>query len=189
MTLENIIEKIQKGENLKNELYERTEIFLNMQIGKFSEYAFAKGVERSELLSVAWLGMERAIQTYDLGSGCKFLTWAGVCIKSQLMHELKKYGNSCISLDEFVDDGQELRRHETTPDPQAEEDFLFAEAAIDDSITKKALKRLEKSQLEIVYLCFIKGVSLKGAAKKMGISLGRAKSLRLAAMRSLRNMM
>ena len=189
MTLENMIEKIQKGEDLKNELYERTENFLSLQIKSFNEYAFAKGVERDELLSSAWIGMERAIKTYDASSGFKFLTWAGVCIKSQLMHELKQSGRNFVSLDEFVDDGQELCRYETTPDPQAEEDFLLAEKDLDSGITDKMLKRLEKSQWEIINLCFIKGVSLKGAAKEMGISMSRAKTLRLTALRSLRNMM
>lgn len=186
-SIERLVEKIRNNEAKKDELFERLRGFLFQQIGLCG--AKAMGYDEGELLSLAWFGVERAISTYSPQKNCRFITWAAICIKYEILSGIKKTNPALVSLDECIDESGELCRHETVEDESAQDDFSHLESKLDGDAAMAALEKLSPIKQAVVRLCCIEDASLKGAAIALGISVGRARSIRLSALRDLQNIL
>lgn len=186
--LETIVENIKTKNETKETLYTAMRDFLDFQEKKYLSYAKSGVIDKGELPTLIWLGVERAISTYHAQKNCKFLTWAGVCIKFTVLNEYKKQKNSEISLDMCLDEETELSLAELIPDPKSSEKFENAESALDGEKAMKALKKLSPQEQQVITLTCIKNISLAACAREMNISVGRARSLRLTALKKLKGM-
>lgn len=185
-TIEMTIEKIKKGECSKDRLYEQLAKFIEIQQRKALVYTKDHVIETGELLSLIWLGIEKAAASYSADKGCLFLTWAASCIKFCILDELKRLKPNRYSLDDSVDGAEELTVLETVNDPAAEEDFLAAENKIDGKSAMAALKSLSEEEQKIITLCCIKNVPLSAAAREMNITVSRARHLKIQALSKLK---
>ncbi|MBR2915973.1 MAG: sigma-70 family RNA polymerase sigma factor [Clostridia bacterium] len=186
-SIENIIEKIKTGEETKETLYKKIENFLEIQEKKYLSFVKSPSLDKGEIPSLIWLGIESAISSYDKGRNCKFLTWADRSIRYTFLEEIKKQKNREISLDILSgseEDGLPLL--ETIPDPASLDAFSERETALDGRKALSALKTLSQDEQKIINLCCIKNIPLAKCARGMGITESKARSLKLSALRKLK---
>ena len=186
-TIEETVEKIRLGEESKEVLYDKIINFIKCQEKKFSGYTKDKILEKGDISSLVWLGIEKAIVSYNPETEAKFLSWARVCIKYMIMNEFKAQKTEEVSLDLPVLEG-EGAISEIIPDDESFEEFQKAERKIDGRRALDALKTLPEEERKVVTLSCIKNIPLARVARGMGISVGHARSVKLSALRKLREM-
>lgn len=187
--VEELVGKIKSGKESKEVLYNAIKPFLDFQEKKYRGYVSGGCFEVSEVKSIVWLGIEYAIESYHSDKNCKFLTWASSCIKYLFINEYNKTKSREIPINTIGDSGEELSLEEMVEDESATDSFDDAETKIDAKKAIKALKTLPEEERKIIIMTYIKDIPLAKAARGMGISPGRARTLRLTALKKLKAML
>ena len=186
-SIENIVEKIKSGEEKKETLYKEIENFLLFQEKKYLPHAKNSVLDTGEIPSLIWLGVENAIASYEESRNCKFLTWADRSIRYIFLEEFKKQNTREVSFEALSGSEEEgLPFSETIPDPASFEAFSEKETALDGKKALDALKTLPEAEQKIINLCCIKNIPLAKCARGMGITESRARSLKLSALKKLK---
>ncbi len=184
--VEELVEKIKSGKESKEVLYNAIKPFLDYQEKKYKGYVYGGSFEYNEIKSIIWLGVERAIETYHSDKNCKFLTWASSCIKYIFINGHNKTKGRETPINIIADSGEELSLEEIVEDESALDSFDDAETKIDAKKAIKALKSLPEEERKIIILTYIKNIPPTKIAEGMGISKGRARTLRLSALKKLK---
>ncbi len=185
--LKRLIEKIKKGEETKETLYNLIRDFLKIEERKYIAYVKGRALDFGELPALTWLGVEKAIETFDSKRDCSFLTWASRCIKYTVLAEVKTQKNREIPYDTVLgDDENGLSLSETIEDPSAFEKFSQLETSLDGKKALDAFKLLSPLEKKIVYLTCIKDMPLAKCARGIGITASRARCIRLSALRKMK---
>ncbi len=187
--LETLIEKIKDGREEKDVLYNALSDFINGQQIKYIPFIKGSTIEKGDLLSLIWLGIEKAVETYTPEKDACFLTWATNCVKFCILIEIQKHKRRHFSLDVPMDEDSETFLIDMVSDPSALDAFSLAEDKTDGKKALSALKKLPKEQQQIMILCGIKNMPLSQAAKELNISVSQAKHLRFLALIKLKNML
>lgn len=187
--LEILIEKIRNGDEKKETLYSALADFIKAQQMRYTSFVSGCAIERGDLLSLIWLGIEKAIESYDSKKDAGFLTWATTCVRFCILTEIKKNKVNYFSLDVPTDEYGEISLLDTVEDPSAQEAFSLAEDKSDGKKALSALKTLPKDQQQIMILCGIKNKTLSQAAKELNITVTHAKHLRFLAVMKLKSIL
>lgn len=109
-------------------------------------YATAKNQE--DLISIGTVGLIKAIDSFDIHNGAKFVTYAGKCMQNEiLMHfRSQKKLTAEVSLSETIDTDKD-------GNPLTYSDIIYSEDTIVDDLD---LKLNCKRALEIVQTCLTK---------------------------------
>ncbi len=185
--IEEIVEKIKREGESKETLYKNIKPFLDFQEKKYSAYINGKDLEYGDLKTLVWMGVERAIETFCPEKNYKFITWASSCIKYVFMNEYKKTKNREVPFDVISDEGEEMSIEEVISDNSAQTAFENAEVKIDGRKAMLALKELSAEERRVVVLTCIKNIPLAKVARGMNITAGRARTLKLSALKKLKN--
>ena len=188
-TLETLIEKIKTGNEEKENLYTALSDFIKGQEMRYTPFIKGSSIEKGDLLSLIWLGIEKAMETYDKQKDACFLTWATNCVRFSVLAEINRQKRRCFSLDANADEDGETTFLDTVSDPSALDAFSLAEDKTDGKKALLALKTLPKEQQQIMILCGIKNKPLSQAAKELNITIARAKHLRFLALMKLKSML
>lgn len=187
MNVEEIVEKIRLGKESKEVLYTNIKPFLDFQEKKYSVYINGKDLEYGDLKTLVWMGVERAIETFCSEKNYKFLTWASSCIKFIFINEYKKTKSREVPFDVISDGGEEMSMEEVIADSAALMAFENAETKIDGKKAMLALKDLSEDERRVVTLVCIKNIPLARVARGMKITEGRARTIKLSALKKLKN--
>ena len=187
INIEEIVERIRKGEESKEILYRNIKPFLDFQEKKYSIYINGKDLEYGDLKTLVWMGVERAIETYCREKNYKFLTWAASCIKYVFINEYNKTKNREVPFDVVADGGEEMSMEEIVSDSTALTAFENAETKIDGRKAMLALKDLSEDERKAVISLCIKNIPLAKVARGMKMTEGRVRTLKLSALKKLRN--
>ena len=187
MNVEEIVEKIRLGKESKEVLYTNIKPFLDFQEKKYSVYINGKDLEYGDLKTLVWMGVERAIETFCPEKNYKFLTWAHSCIKYVFINEYKKMKSREVPFDVVSDGGEEMSMEEVISDSAAFMAFENAETKIDGRKAMLALKDLSEDERRVVTLVCIKNIPLARVARGMKITEGRARTIKLSALKKLKN--
>ena len=159
MTDENLLQEAVKNQNntALDCLIERYKDVVNIKANKF----FMIGSEKEDMVQEGYIGLYKAVKSFDQEKQNSFKTFAGLCIERQMITAVKNSNrqkhiplNSSLSLNagayEENDDTQImdiLDTRKTGEDPlniiTQKEYFTFVEKAINDSLSdfeKKVLK-------------------------------------------------
>lgn len=100
---EELVLKIQQGKNVKDALFENIYKLLYFFCRSYKAHAEMLGYEIEDLISVSWLGVEKAIESYRPEKGAKFTVYLKYHIKTALSRFFypkgKKEDVTILSLD------------------------------------------------------------------------------------------
>ena len=150
MTDEKLIENIKQDDNIAlNCLLERYNDVVNMKANKF----FMVGAEKEDMLQEGYIGLYKAVKSFDEQKQNSFKTFAGICIERQMITAVKNSNrqkhiplNSSLSLNSGAYDENDdtevmeiLDTRKTGEDPldiiTKKEYYTVIEKAIDDSLS------------------------------------------------------
>ena len=152
MTDENLLQEITQNQNntALDCLIDRYKEMVGMKANKF----FMVGSEKDDMLQEGYIGLYKAVKSYDQEKQNSFKTFAGLCIERQMITAVKNSNrqkhiplNSSLSLNsgayEENDDTEVLEildTRKTAEDPldiiTKKEYFTVIEKAIDDSLSE-----------------------------------------------------
>ena len=165
MTDENLLQEITQNQNniALDCLINRYKDVVGMKANKF----FRVGSEKDDMLQEGYIGLYKAVKSFDKEKQNSFKTFAGLCIERQMITAVKNSNrqkhiplNSSLSLNSGAydeDDDTEvmeiLDTRKTGEDPldivTKKEYFTFVENAIDDSLSdfeKKVLQHYKNGE-------------------------------------------
>ncbi len=151
MTDENLLQEITKNQNniALDCLIDRYKDMVGMKANKF----FMIGSEKDDMLQEGYIGLYKAVKSYDQEKQNSFKTFAGLCIERQMITAVKNSNrqkhiplNSSLSLNSGAYDENDdtevmeiLDTRKTGEDPldiiTKKEYFTVIEKAIDDSLS------------------------------------------------------
>lgn len=145
----------------KQELFEKNMNFAYWFIGKY----FPALVGDEDISQIALIGLWKACDMYDETRG-KFATLAGVCIRNEILMELRKQNKISdlyrVYLSDPIKEGENLAIEDAVKDESYRPDG--SSIFVTDLI--KSLSPREKQ----VISCRLNGLTQQQAAKQMGIS-------------------
>lgn len=183
--IEQAVKQVTEGKLTKDELYIILEDFIVNQQVLYKKYITPTLLEKGEVLSLIWLGIERAMATYASKKNCSFTTWASNCIKYHILKEINRRLKRETSLDSEICQ-TDVSILETIQDLDASSAFEKTEESIDGKKIIDALKILSKTDQKIVILSAIKNVPIAAIAKMLNLSDGNVRNRRFAALKKLR---
>ena len=189
-SIEEIVIKIQNGEDLKNELYGRVYKLLYRFCKHYAESAAKLGYDIDDLFSVSWFGVENAIKGYRADKGYKFATYLGYHVKNAIRGFLG-YGRAenaqrFISLYEPVRSADNLTLADSLEDVRAAEAFENAENFDYYNALHSEIDKLPQEQKEVIKRRFWGRESMNEIARSKGVSRSAIFQRQGAALRSLR---
>ena len=151
MTDENLLQEISKNKNnlALDCLIDRYKDIVGMKANKF----FMVGAEKEDMLQEGYIGLYKAVKSFDEQKQNSFKTFAGICIERQMITAVKNSNrqkhiplNSSLSLNSGAYDENDdtevmeiLDTRKTGEDPldiiTKKEYFTVIEKAIDDSLS------------------------------------------------------
>ena len=151
MTDENLLQEITQNQNntALNCLIDRYKDIVGMKANKF----FMVGSEKDDMLQEGYIGLYKAVKSFDKEKQNSFKTFAGLCIERQMITAVKNSNrqkhiplNSSVSLNSGAYDENDdteimeiLDTRKTGEDPldiiTKKEYFTVIEKAIDDSLS------------------------------------------------------
>lgn len=176
---EELVLRIQSGEDLYAELWERVRRFVRKQAKAYIRYFPDSIIDLDDLVQGGYLALVDAVGAYDPAGGT-FL--------SLLMFYLKRvwremYGlrgrrevlDNAVSLDEPIDDDGDATRLDLLPDDRAEQAFVDVE---DDVYRDQLRAALEKAldaapHGDVVRRRYFQGQTGKEIASELGVSVSR----------------
>ena len=165
MTDENLLQEITQNQNntALDCLIERYKDIVSIKANKF----FMVGSEKEDMLQEGYIGLYKAVKSFDKEKQNSFKTFAGLCIERQMITAVKNSNrqkhiplNSSLSLNSGVYDENDdtevmeiLDTRKTGEDPldivTKKEYFTVIEKSIDDSLSdfeKKVLKHYKNGE-------------------------------------------
>lgn len=165
MTDENLLQEVLKNNNniALDCLIERYKDIVSIKANKF----FMIGSEKEDMLQEGYIGLYKAVKSYDQEKQNSFKTFAGLCIERQMITAVKNSNrqkhiplNSSLSLNAgaYEEDNETqvmdiLDTRKTGEDPldiiTQKEYFTFVEKAINDTLSdfeKKVLKHYRNGE-------------------------------------------
>ena len=165
MTDENLLQEITQNQNntALDCLIERYKDIVSIKANKF----FMVGSEKEDMLQEGYIGLYKAVKSFDKEKQNSFKTFAGLCIERQMITAVKNSNrqkhiplNSSLSLNSGVYDENDdtevmeiLDTRKTGEDPldivTKKEYFTVVENAIDDSLSdfeKKVLQHYKNGE-------------------------------------------
>lgn len=185
--IEKLVEEVREKKTDKEVLYAFLKDFIGSKERKYASFLSGHGLERGDLKSVIWLGIEYAVETYSKEKGCRFLTWASRCVRFKVLDECKAMDITNTGYAVSSEEDEELSLEEVTGDREAFEEFEKAEAGIDGARAIALLRELSEEERKIIVLIHIKGFSLEKASKIMNISRTKGAITQRRALRKLRS--
>lgn len=135
--------------------------------------------DTDDLISVGSLGLIKAINTYKLGHGTQFSTYAARCIENEILMLIranKKHKND-ISIEDVLgkdDEGNEITVGDLSYDEGADVEMLVERSDVSDRLDVILKKCLSKREYEIICLRYgLLGNPIlpqREVAEKLGIS-------------------
>ena len=135
--------------------------------------------EADDLISVGSLGLIKAINTYKLGKGTQFSTYAARCIENEILMLIranKKHKNN-ISVEDILgkdDDGNEITIGDLSFDDDSNVERLAENKNVSDRLNNVLKKYLSQREYEIMCLRYgLRGCPIlaqREVAVKLGIS-------------------
>jgi RNA polymerase sigma factor (sigma-70 family) len=137
-------------------------------------------VTQDELEQEAWLGLLKALKSFDLSKGATFRTHALNCMRWAIQDHLKSVVRDSKYVDRSKDALEEREKHGTEDEncDSIQNDFLH-----------QGLGKLSERQQEAIQLRFYCDQKLKDVAAGMDISIAAASKLVNTALRNLRSYM
>lgn len=133
--LRKLFNQMKQGDNVaRQEIMKHNLVLIKYVI---SSKFYSTGYELEELTSVGYLGLNKAVDTFDESLNIKFYTYAYVCIKNAILmflHKNKKYYAQISLQKELYDDSYELG------DTIASSEEIFSEQIINEANNKYCLK-------------------------------------------------
>lgn len=76
--------------------------------GHIAKKFLSTGLDYDELRSLAYLGLVKAANAFDVGKSCKFTSFAGTCMNNEILMFLRqnKKHLPCVSYDALMEDGE-----------------------------------------------------------------------------------
>lgn len=158
-------------------------------------YASSSGGEAEDLVSIGIVGLVKAVDSFDVGNGARFATYAARCIQNEiLMHfRSRKKAQGDVSLNETIDvdrDGNPL----TYADVISYEDHIAEEVERKIAI-QKAMRYLgallDERERQIILLRYgfasEKPLTQKEVAERLGISRSYVSRIEKGALEKLRD--
>ncbi len=188
-SVEETVIKIQNGESLKNELYEGVYKFLYLICGKYAQYAAWKGYCIDDLMSVAWLGVECAVKSYDAEKGMMFVTYAAFYVKSAIRHFLGfgKQAAPTLSLDAPVKGTDKLTFADTVEDEQISGEFERVESCDYFDALYAEIDKLNNTHRDVIKRHYLNGETVSSIADSEGVSQNDIQRIKNKALRELKN--
>ncbi|MBQ9514265.1 MAG: RNA polymerase sporulation sigma factor SigE [Clostridia bacterium] len=171
-----ILEKLEEGEEVKNDLIEHN-LRLVVYIAKKFENT---GVDLDDLVSVGTIGLIKAVNSYNLDKNIKLATYASRCIENEILMHLRKTVKikTEISFDEPLNtdvDGNELLLSDVMG---TDNDIVYKkiENGVETDLLKKALQKLGDREREIMELRFGLNSGEEKTQKEVADMLGISQS-------------
>lgn len=140
-------------------------------VSRFSKLIFIKSeiyansnTDKEDLAQEGLMGLLKAVDSFDIGKGVKFSTYAEVCIVNSMKSLLYKERNTAASL-ENIDELSEINSVMDYETPESI--YLYKEYF--SELLKNINDVLSESEKKVFNLC-ICGLSYKKAAEKLGIT-------------------
>ena len=158
MTDEKLVQIVKNNDNTAlNCLIKRYDDIVNMKANKF----FMIGAEREDMIQEGYIGLYKAVKSFDVDKQNSFKTFANLCIERQLITAVKNSNrqkhiplNSSVSLNASAyEDNEdtsimEVLNTKTVDDPSEiiakKEYYSFLEKKIDESLSEFEKKVLEQ---------------------------------------------
>lgn len=173
-TVEEVVIDIQNGVNRKNELYGAIYKYLYQLCKRYLRFASQFGWELDDLLSAAWLGVERAINSFDRDKEYKFITYLKYHVNNTVREFLGIRNGKQVyqhySLDAEISGTDGLTYGETIEDETTAEAFEEAENAVYFSPLHSELEKLKPRQKDAIERYFLKGETLSQIALSYNVS-------------------
>ena len=138
------------------------------------------GINIEDLISIATIGLIKAVGTYQPAKSIKLATYASRCIENEILMHLRKTSSQKteLSLDEPLNtdwDGNELLLSDVLG---TENDLVMRpiEADVDRQLLRQALDRLEPRERHIISLRFGLGGAREQTQKEVADRLGISQS-------------
>lgn len=190
-SIENIVIDIQTGKNAKNELYTAIYKLLYKLCAKYLQYAVSLGWESDDLLSMAWFGVEKAVQDFSPDKEYKFITYLTYHINNSLREFLGNKNtekvHSILSLDREVCGTDGLTYGETIEDETASDAFDEAEKTDYFNCLYKTLQTLPPEENEVLKSYFWNGETLQHIAANLNKNCSAIVQCKNKGLRRLRN--
>lgn len=188
-SVEDLVIRIQAGEPLKDELYQRIYKLLYLICGRYANYAAKRHYEIDDLVSVAWIGVEKAIQTYQTDKGAKFTFYMEYFTKRTLAAFLgfRKGKPFVRSLDDPIPGADDLTYGDTIPDPESSIAFEDIEKAVTyGEAVKIALDCLDQAHSDVIIRRFLHNQSFASIAREKNVTIKRIRQIESKALRKIR---
>ena len=187
--IEELVIGIRKSGEGKEELYDKLKGLLYFICKRYCSYARKKGYEIDDLVSIAWIGVEKAIETFQEDKGVKFTFYIGYYVKKAIAAFLGFQNGDplLLSLDAPIPGNEDLTLGSTIKDQESE--FVFEE--IETSIAykeavKTALDGLEDKFKDILVKHYLENKTLKGIAEEKCCSTENIRQLKSLGLRKIR---
>lgn len=147
----------------KQELFERNMSFAYWFINRY----FPALVGDEDIAQIAFIGLWKACNLYDESKG-KFTSLASICIRNEIIMELRKQNARAdlyrVHLDDPVIDGEKITVEDTVEDKRYRPDCSAV-------FVKDLIKPLSQREKQVV-ACRVIGLTQRQAAEKLGMSQG-----------------
>ena len=193
MTDEKLVQIVKNNDNTAlNCLIKRYDDIVNMKANKF----FMIGAEREDMIQEGYIGLYKAVKSFDVDKQNSFKTFANLCIERQLITAVKNSNrqkhiplNSSVSLNasayEYNEDTSimEVLNTKTVDDPSEiiakKEYYSFLEKKIDESLSEFEKKVLEQYKQGKSYALIADNLGSKVKSIDTAIQRIRKKALKI----------
>lgn len=150
----------------------------------FAQRYMNKGIEYDDIVSMAYIGLMKAANTFDETKGFKFATYAAVCIENEIKMVLRKKIHYTVSFEEPIDEGEYITIEDVIKDSSDFEETLLEHDNLQYAM--RYLSPLERWVIEVRYLSGDE-ISQVEATKIIGITQSYLSRIETRALRKLRN--
>ncbi len=189
-TVEEIVIDIQNGADRKNELYTAIYRLLYKLCFKYLRLAFDFGWGMDDLMSAAWIGVEKLIKDFDPDKGYKFITYLKFYTSNTIREFLGirsgKKPQHNISLDEEIAGKDGTFYGDSIEDKRSAEMFEDVENTAYYKTLLDEVDKLSPEQCEAVKRHFFKNETLESIGKSHGVTKESVRQHEKKALRNLR---
>ncbi len=189
---EELVLRIQRGEDLKNELYQQIYKLVKLICHKYALTIDIKSNTLEDLYNIAWLGAEKAIQSYNLEKGYKFTTYLRYHIRNAIYEAVGLRGGKLkqepetISLDMSLGQDDDFKLIETIEDSSARSDLENAEKCDYYDVLYAELGKLPPDTQNVLKEHFLNEKSIAEIADTQKMTTKEVSKLKQLGLRQIR---